>query len=202
MRRLWLLACLAFLLAGCSEDRPASSECKASACPVKTDDELPPCCTVPGRSAILGKKAPATVDLREARLKEVLADVARHKDQIVVIDIWGDFCLPCKAEFPHLVKLHKAHAKDGLICMSISVDDIKDKDKAHEFLKKQSATFANYILTADSENWQDHWNITAVPAVVVYHNGKVARTFTNDDPDNQFTYADVEKYLAKLRAPR
>jgi thiol-disulfide isomerase/thioredoxin len=195
-------------LAGCSEEKPAPPAEAPKPRPAPTTPSakapLPPCCVLPGRAALLsGKDAKAEpdkeslVELKEATLKQVLADIAKHKE-LVLIDIWGEFCVPCKAEFPHLVKLHQAHAKDGLVCMSIAVDEVEHKAKAHAFLKKQGAAFANYILSPDSDNWQDHWDITAVPAVLVYRDGKLLRTFTNDNPDAQYTYADVEKFVLPL----
>jgi len=42
--------------------------------------------------------------------------------------------------------MHKKYGKDGLVCMSVSVDQLDDKDKAHKFLKSKGATFANYLL--------------------------------------------------------
>lgn len=148
------------------------------------------------------KKPGGDVILKEVPLKQVLADIALHKDKVVLIDIWGEFCLPCKMEFPHLVRLHQIHAKDGLVCMSIAVDEVENKDRALAFLKKEKAAFANYLLSADSENWQDHWDINAVPAVLVYRGGKLDRKFTRDNPDNQYTYAEVEKYVAQLLKDR
>lgn len=42
--------------------------------------------------------------------------------------------------------MHEKHAKDGLVVISLSVDDPDDKDAALGFLKKQNAKFANYLL--------------------------------------------------------
>jgi hypothetical protein len=95
--------------------------------------------------------------------------------------------------------MHKKYAKNGLVCMSVSVDLVDDKDKAHKFLKSKGATFANYLLDEEETKvWQDHWDMGGPPAVFVYgRDGKIARRFVND-ADNTFTYADVEKYVKTL----
>jgi hypothetical protein len=95
--------------------------------------------------------------------------------------------------------MHERYAKDGLVCTSVSVDDVEDKDRVLTFLKSKKATFANYLLDEKAEVWQNEWEFTAPPAVLVYgRNGKLARKFDNDDPNNPFDYADVEPLVQKL----
>jgi hypothetical protein len=48
--------------------------------------------------------------------------------------------------------LHQELAKSGLVVISLSVDDPDDKDAALEFLKKQKATFQNYLLEDKDRN--------------------------------------------------
>jgi len=94
--------------------------------------------------------------------------------------------------------MHKKHGKDGVVCMSVSVDLVEDKDKALKFLRAKGATFANYLLDDETQVWQDHWDLSGPPAVLVYgRDGKLARRFVND-ANGQYTYADVEKFVQKL----
>jgi hypothetical protein len=94
--------------------------------------------------------------------------------------------------------MHKDHAKDGLVAMSVSVDDIADRDRPLKFLQKQQTPFANYLLDEPGERWQEHWNISLVPAVLLYRDGKKLAQFDFEDPDKQFTYDDIEKAVVKL----
>jgi thiol-disulfide isomerase/thioredoxin len=130
--------------------------------------------------------------------------LATHKGKIVVVDTWATTCIPCVEEFPQLVALHGKYAADGVVCMSVSVDEKTDRDAAHDFLKKQKATFPNYFIDDPKEQaWWDKWKIGAIPVVLVFdREGKLARKFDIDDPDNQFTYEDVEKLVAELVKPR
>jgi hypothetical protein len=87
--------------------------------------------------------------------------------------------------------MHEKYAKKGLVCMSISVDDVDDQDRTLTFLKKQKATFANYLLDEPAKVWKDYFDIVGPPTVLVYdRSGKLAGKF--DD------YADVEKLVEKL----
>ena len=67
------------------------------------------------------------------------------------------------------------------------------------FLKKREAVFANYIIDDVGEAWWDKWQIKAIPIVLVFdREGQLVRKFDKDDPDNQFSYEDVEKLVAEL----
>jgi thiol-disulfide isomerase/thioredoxin len=152
--------------------------------------------------ALLTGAEPVKVEQKKAKLDAITAAIAKHKGKVVIVDFWGDFCIPCKKEFPNLVRLHNEHAKDGLVCVSVAVDDPDDADAAAsglKFLQKQKATFENYLIDEKPEVWQKNWGFAAVPAVMVYgRDGKIAKKFTFDDPNNQFTYKDVEKFVLPL----
>jgi len=92
--------------------------------------------------------------------------------------------------------MHHKYAKDGLVCMSVSVDDKDDRDKALAFLTKQKAEFANCLIDEEAEVWSKRLEVPAPPAVIVFGpNGARVKTFTSETP---FTYADVEKVVEPL----
>jgi len=87
--------------------------------------------------------------------------------------------------------MHEKYAKMGLVCMSVSVDQVEDHAGALKFLKKQKATFANYLLDEPIKVFQDYFDMGGVPAVRVFdRSGKMVGRF--DD------YDDVEKLVVKL----
>ncbi len=86
------------------------------------------------------------IKLEPINLDGLLQAIHAHKGKIVVVDVWGDFCVPCKEKFPHMVALANQYAKDGVVFISLSLDEPEDKGKALAFLKKQKATFQNFIL--------------------------------------------------------
>jgi len=92
------------------------------------------------------------IKLSKIKANEVEKAVAAHAGKVVVVDVWANFCIPCKKKFPHLVQLHKEFAKSGLVCMSLSVDPDDDFAGALEFLQKNGATFPNFILLDTDEN--------------------------------------------------
>ncbi|MBY0527211.1 MAG: hypothetical protein K2R98_27700 [Gemmataceae bacterium] len=95
--------------------------------------------------------------------------------------------------------MHQKYGKDGLVCVSVSVDETKQHKKALEFLKKVGASFPNYLLDAEPQAWQDKWDLNGPPAVFVFdRNNERAAKFDTSDPDKPYTYDDVEAVVRKL----
>ncbi|SRR5579883_2074589 len=93
--------------------------------------------------------------------------------------------------------MHKKYDKNGLVTMSVSLDDAKDKgdrEKVLKFLKQQKADFPDYILDEPPEVWQEKLKFDGPPCVFVFNRqGTVEKQFKEE-----FTYADVERLVKKL----
>jgi len=153
---------------------------------------------VVGRS--FAQSAP-NVQLQSVKYGELTEAVRSQKGKVLVVDVWADFCVPCKEEFPNLVRMHKKYAERGLSCFSVTVDPPNNpnaKAKALTFLEKQQATFANFFLDEPEGVWQNRWDINGPPCIFVFdRQGKRAGKFAVN-PDKPFTYADVEKLVVEL----
>jgi thiol-disulfide isomerase/thioredoxin len=147
------------------------------------------------------------VEVQTIKYGDLVKAVRDQRGKVVVVDLWGDFCLPCKREFPHLVELHQRYADKGLVCMSVALDPPQDPNAPApppgvlKFLMRQKATFANYWLNEDGKVWTERFGISGVPAVFVFdRQGRRAAKFTQDN-GNSFDYTDVRKLVEQLLAP-
>ena len=154
-----------------------------------------------------GPQVGGEVQVKTIKYADLVKSVRDQRGKVVVVDLWGDFCLPCKREFPHLVELHQQYADKGLVCMSVALDAPEDSKAPApppgvlKFLTKQKATFTNYWLNEDGKVWTDRFGISGVPAVFVFdRQGRRAAKFTQDD-GKTFDYTDVRKLVEKLLAP-
>ena len=133
---------------------------------------------------------------------QLQAAIQKHKGQVVLVDFWATWCVPCIQNFPHTVEWHKEYGDKGLAVISVSMDDPDEQTQKSvvEFLKKQNAVFTNFQsqLGGDQEGMQG-FQIPggAVPYYKIYDKtGKLAKTF-GDDPCNPFGPKDIETAIQK-----
>src|SRR4051812_10456156 len=92
--------------------------------------------------ALLPAEPPA-VRLDPMSYTELVAEVKALQGKVVLIDVWGSFCAPCREKFPHVVELNRKYAARGLAVISVSVDVPGDTDAlaaARDFLVRQKAS--------------------------------------------------------------
>src|SRR5262249_25275552 len=116
-------------------------------------------------------RAADDVEVKTVKYLELAQTILQNKGKVIVVDFWADWCVPCKREFPNLVKLHEKYAKDGLGGVSVSLDDAhKDGTRAAvlKFLRARKASFPNFILDEDSEYWAKKFDTVGPPFVYVF----------------------------------
>ena len=140
---------------------------------------------------------PPAVRLDAVRYSELAAEVKAHQGKVVLVDVWGTFCPPCKEKFPAVVALHDKFSLGGLTVISVSVDPPDDPDAriaAREFLIRQKAKFRNVILTDKAEIWQAKWKADGPPLLFLFDKqGRLAGRW-----EGKFDSAEVEKKVAAL----
>jgi thiol-disulfide isomerase/thioredoxin len=177
-----------------ADARTAKTTATPASTPTPSTPDSAACCDVSDD----GTPAPA-VELKVVTFDQWQGAVEAQRGKVVVVGVWGAFCLPCRKEFPHLVELNRRYARDGVVCMSVSVDPVEGRGSALAFLKTQGAGFANYWLNADHHLWQDKWDVNGLPAALVFdRDGRQVRKFDNDDVSKPFAYSNVEKLVKQL----
>jgi thiol-disulfide isomerase/thioredoxin len=124
------------------------------------------------------------------------------KAKLTLVDAWATYCPPCKENFPHVLEMSRKYGPKGLRVISASFDDPEDRDAvkaAEQFLREQKSTIENVLVAEENGGAYEKFNINAIPAVFLYGpDGREIKRFTLDDPDNQFTYAQVEREVERL----
>ncbi|NQU10079.1 TlpA family protein disulfide reductase [bacterium] len=63
--------------------------------------------------------------------------------RVVLVNFWATWCIPCREEFPDLLRLHRVDAGRGLRLVLVSGDT--DPLTARRFLIEQGVTFPSFI---------------------------------------------------------
>lgn len=104
--------------------------------------------------------------------------VLKGSDKIVMLDIFGTFCEPCKAEAPHLMDYQLNH-DDFMLIGLITFEQISDKDVIEKFIKPFNAYY--FIANEGEKNERlisqvladiDYDSALSLPFKVVLKDGK------------------------------
>jgi thiol-disulfide isomerase/thioredoxin len=115
------------------------------------------------------KAVPQVKIINISDLEEI---IKQSDDRALLINVWATWCLPCREEFPDLVKLAKDY-NENIRVVGISADDPDELDsKVIPFLKSQNAEFENYIIkVVDPEDFINLLNKDwggVIPATFLY----------------------------------
>lgn len=62
-----------------------------------------------------------------------------QKGNVVYVDFWSSWCVPCRKSFPWMNELQDKYQKQGLTILSINLDH--DRNLANKFLEQNPAAF-------------------------------------------------------------
>jgi peroxiredoxin len=136
-----------------------------------------------------GKPAPAFT-LKTFDAKAVaLGDFA---GQVVLLDFWGTFCIPCVNALPELQALHTKYASRGFAVLGVTVDD-----RAAMVQKATSRAKVTYpIVQATPAVWSAY-KVNALPSLVlVGRDGKIVKRF-GGEADRAAMQATIEQAIAR-----
>ncbi|HEX5437912.1 MAG TPA: TlpA disulfide reductase family protein [Gemmatimonadaceae bacterium] len=111
-----------------------------------------------------------------------------YRGQVVLLDIWASWCVPCRQEAPTLEKLYQEFGPKGLRIVSVSVDAGPGADqKVRDFAKEFGLTFP--LLHDGTGTIQHIYQTTGVPEnFVIDRQGIIRKKVYAEDwtsPGNQ-----------------
>lgn len=130
------------------------------------------------------------------------AKLASYPPDIVVVDLWASWCVSCLERFPHMVAMWHEFRDRGVRFVSLNLDDYEDEQAladAKQLLRRFGAEFENYYMDENLMQAFARLDLIGIPAVFIYDRGgrEVVR-LTGDDPNRQFSDADVAAAISAL----
>lgn len=111
----------------------------------------------PTRSVLVGRPAP---ELIGPTLAGGSFDLAQWRGQVVLVNVWASWCLPCRQEQPLLVSAYRELSPRGLQIVGINVRD--DPEEAREFLQEFGRAPWPSVQDPDGRRAVD-WGTFALP---------------------------------------
>jgi len=109
--------------------------------------------------------------INEAGLEQLLS---QRDGKVLFLNVWATWCVPCREEFPDLVKLAKNYSGNNIEFVGISVDYPDEIDsKIIPFMKNQQVNFTNFVQNFNKQEnlinrLNKDWN-GALPATFIFN---------------------------------
>jgi cytochrome c biogenesis protein CcmG, thiol:disulfide interchange protein DsbE len=112
----------------------------------------------------LGSKAPdfSAYSLDSTHRQKKLSD---YRGQVLMINVWATWCLPCRVEMPSIEALQKDYAPKGLKIVAVSIDDPGTDDAIRKFAEQYKLTFE--ILHDPNKQIVDAYDISGYPETFI-----------------------------------
>jgi peroxiredoxin len=91
--------------------------------------------------------------------------LADYKGQVVVLNIWATYCIPCRTEMPSIESVYQDLGRKGLKVVAVSVDQSNYEQQIRDFVKEYKLSFE--ILYDESGAIQSLYRTTGVPETFV-----------------------------------
>jgi thiol-disulfide isomerase/thioredoxin len=137
--------------------------------------------------------------LVSADISRVLLEVRRPGASAVLVNVWATWCLPCREEFPDLVRLHREWEDRGLRLVLVSADFEADRAAAIRFLAEQGVDFPSFFKEGSDMEFIDgldpRWS-GALPATFLYDSEGRLRRFWEGKTDHSALASRVEDVVS------
>jgi thiol-disulfide isomerase/thioredoxin len=136
------------------------------------------------------------------------AVLVHQRGEVVLVDCWATWCLPCLAQLPHTLQLAERHHADGLKVVTLNFDGPQKQEQVENVLAERQAHRGTHLVVEDGSSSQamDEFEITggALPHYKLYgRDGKLIRTFALDPAaEKQFTPEDIDLAVSAALADK
>lgn len=110
-------------------------------------------------SPLIGEQAPGDpIALQDG---SGTVSVADHLGDIVVVNFWASWCIPCRTEYPALVRAADDYAAFGTTFMAVNYQD--DPDRAEEFLAELGRSASMVYAIDEGSSTAFAWGVLGLP---------------------------------------
>ena len=145
-----------------------------------------------------GKPAP---DIEFTDKEGKIHHLSEYKGKVLFVDIWGTWCAPCIAEFPHLRAIQE-HFKDNpnVMIMSLSCDIERKPERWLPFLQQRGdeITWHQFMLTKEGNKvTSEVYYIYGIPHFMLIDKEGNFVSYDGPHPSLADPIKEIEKVLQK-----
>lgn len=130
-------------------------------------------------------------------LDDLVGEIQSRRGDVVVVNFWATWCLPCRVEFPELVKFGNDYEDEGVNIVFVSTDFESEIPSAAQFLMENGVEWESYIKKGADlgfiEAFHKQWS-GALPATFIYDRSGNLRAFW----EGITSYEELEETVDEL----
>ena len=115
----------------------------------------------------IGKPA---IDFQVTDSKGQEVSLKKFRGQVVLLDFWATWCVPCIAEMPHLKEIYDKYKDQNFEIVGISLD--QTQTALDSYIEEQNITWTQFL---DSGAVAKMYNVTSIPATFLIDGEGIVR---------------------------
>lgn len=162
-------------------------------------------CDRPSPIRVPSKESHSEVTLELGNRETFQSMLAKHRGNVVLVDFWATWCLPCTIQFPHTVERSQRFGSNGLSVISVSMNEPADREGVLAFLQRANAQFDHLITEYGAGSaFVDAFDLRGdLPLYRLYDRKGVLRYSFSEDPEgieNGETIDRIDQRIEQLLA--
>jgi thiol-disulfide isomerase/thioredoxin len=118
-------------------------------------------------SALAEEASPARTPAPDWKLTDLNGKPVKFsdfRDDVLIVDFWATWCVPCRVEIPHFVELQKQYGDKGLTVIGVSLDE-QGPGVVKKFVKRFAVNYP--IVIGNQKVVEAYGGIDAIPTTFV-----------------------------------
>lgn len=161
-------------------------------------------CSAPRQEATPAPEPAPEVEIQPASVGRLREVVRARGARVVLLNVWATWCVPCREEFPDLLRVRREYRERGLRLVLVSADIDSQVPEARRFLTEQGVDFLTYLKQGADMPFIDSldagWS-GALPATVLYDGAGRKLWFHEGRTTYDSLKTRIEEALAPPSAP-
>ena len=159
------------------------------------------CLALSCSGALAAAAAPPSPELTPANAAQLLTAIKAPGAKVTLVNVWATFCVPCRHEFPAMLKVWREFKDQGLRLILVSTDLREDVPAAKKYLAQQGIDFTTYLKNQPDMEFintiHEPWT-GSIPATLVYDaRGNLVTFWEGEASEQEFRNAVRQALDAK-----
>ena len=139
-------------------------------------------------------------EIQPVTLADLERQIESRQGRVVLVNVWATWCVPCREEFPDLLRVRRDFAPRGFDLVLVSADFESQLPQAYTFLGEQGVDFETYHKRGRDQEFieglEPRWS-GALPATILFAADGAREEFW----EGKVTYEQLARRIEPLLIP-